>query len=62
MTVYHKLVENLNVTQTNDSINLVKKDCYDEENDEIEQKMSEHNKYITTREFNRLTVETLLKD
>ena len=57
MTVYHKLVENLNVTQTNDSSNLVKKDCDDEENDEIEQKMPEHNKYITTREFNRLTVE-----
>ena len=62
MTVYHKLVENLNVTRTNDSSSLVKKDCYNRKNDEIEQKMPEHNKYITTREFNRLTAETLLKD
>ena len=39
MTVYHKLVENVNVAKTNDTSDLVNKDCYNRKNDGIEQKM-----------------------
>ena len=58
-TVYNELVSKINVIQTTDNNNLVKKANYNTEIDEVEKKILAHNhcKYITAQEFNNLTAE-----
>ena len=53
------MVKKVNVIQTTDTSNLVKKADYDTKIYEIEKKIldRDHNKYITTQEFNKLTSE-----
>ena len=53
-TVYNKLVKTINATQTTDTSNLVKNAEKDRKINEIEQKIN-HDIFITTREFNKLT-------
>ena len=58
-TVYDKSVKNVNAIQADDSSYLVKKDC-NTNIAEIEKKIFDcdhNNKYILTREFNKLKVE-----
>ena len=57
-TEYNELVKNVNDISTTDNSNLVKKtDCNTKIN-EIENKVNyhDHDKYITTHEFNKLTL------
>ena len=58
------MIKKVNVIQTNDTSNLVKKTYYDLKISEIEKKKknTDHdhsNTYITTKEFNKLTAENL---
>ena len=54
-TVYDELVKNVDAIETTDTSNLVKKADYDIKIDEIEKKIPNHEIYITTQEFNKLT-------
>ena len=58
-TVFDELVKKVNATQTTDSSNLVKKADYDTKLAETQKKIidCDHDKYITTQEFNKLTVD-----
>ena len=53
------MVKKVNTIQTTNTSNLVKKADYDVKINEIEKKIldRDHNKYITTQEFNKLTSE-----
>ena len=57
MTEYDELVKKVNAIQTTDTSNLVKKTDYNTKISEIEKKITDHDhdKYITTQEFNKLT-------
>ena len=55
--LYDKLVKKANVIQTIYTIDLVRKADYNTKNDKIENKITDHDKYITTEEFNGLMVE-----
>ena len=50
-TAYAELVQKVNAIQTNDASNLVKKAYYKE----IKDKTPDHDKYITTNAFNKLS-------
>ena len=56
MTEYNEIV---NAIQTNDTSDLVTKTNYNTKINEIEKKITvhDHDKYITTQEFNKLTSE-----
>ena len=47
----------VNAIQTTAASNVVKKPDYNTTIDELENKMPEHDKFITTQEFNELTEE-----
>ena len=51
------MVKKINAIQTNDTINLINKTDYDAKVVAIEKKIPDHDKYITTTEFNKLTTE-----
>ena len=51
------MVKNVNAIQTSDTSNLVKLTKYDTKIDEIENKIHNYDKYITTPEFDNLTAE-----
>ena len=51
------MVKKVNAIQTNDTINLINKTDYDAKVVAIEKKIPDHDKYITTTEFNKLTTE-----
>ena len=51
------MVKKDNSVQTNDTSDLVKKADYNTKIDEVEKKIPNHDKYITTQEFNKLTTE-----
>ena len=53
------MVKNVNAIQVVDTSNLVSKADYNTKIDEIEKKIPDHSKYITTPEFNKLTAENL---
>ena len=58
-TVYNELVKEVNAIQTTDTSDVVKKVVYNTKTDEIEKKIPNHDKYITTQEFNWLTTEKI---
>lgn len=51
-TVYDKLIKRINVFQTNDTSNLVKRADYDETKKKV--LAHNHDKYVTTQQFNEL--------
>ena len=53
------MVKKVNAIQTNDTGDLVQKTDYNTKIYEIEEKINnhDHDKYITTQEFNKLTLE-----
>ena len=51
------MVENVNAVQTIDTGNLVKRADYNTTFEEIENKVHHPDKYITTTEYNKLTIE-----
>ena len=55
--VYDELVKKVNDTQINDTSNLVKKSDYITKIDEFEKAIPDHDQYITTQEFNKVTLE-----
>ena len=55
--LYNQLVKEVNAIQTNDTSYLVKKADYDTKIKEIQYKVPDHDKYITTQKFNWLTAE-----
>ena len=56
-TVYDESLKKVNVIQTNDTVNLVEKADYNTKTAETEKTILEHDKYITTQELTKLTVE-----
>ena len=59
-TEYNELVKNVNNINTTDASNLVKKTEHNTKINEIENKITadhDHDQYITTQEFNKLTSE-----
>ena len=56
-TEYNILVKRVNNTNTTDTSELVKKPDYDTKANEIENRITNHNhdEYINTQEFNKLT-------
>ena len=57
--MYDELVKKFNAIQTNDTSSLVKKADYNTKIDEIEKKMPNQDKYITTQKLNNLTPENV---
>ena len=55
---YNGVIKKVNAIQITDTSHLVKKADYNTKIDEIEKKLPERGKYITTQEFNKLTSET----
>ena len=53
------MVKNIRAIQTIDTNDLVKKADYNTKIDENERKISNHDKFITTQEFNKLTAENV---
>ena len=51
------MVNKVNAIQNIDTSDLIKKDDYNTEIDENEKKIPNHDLYITTQEFNKLTAE-----
>ena len=54
-------LKKVNVIQTINSSDLVKKIVYSTKCNEIEKKILDHGKYITTQEFNKFTSENYCK-
>ena len=56
-TEYNELVKKVNAIQTTDASYLVRKTDYNTKINEIEKKITnhDHDKYISTEEFNKLT-------
>ena len=54
---YNKLVKKVNGIQTNDTRNLVIAVEYNTKIDEIEEKIPNHDEYIITQEFDKLTAD-----
>ena len=55
MVVYDELFKKVNTIQTIDTSNLVKKPDHKTRVKEFEDKIPDHDKYIITQEFNKLT-------
>ena len=61
-TTYDELIKKVDAIQAINSSDLVKKTDYNKKLNEIEKKILDHGKYITTQEFNKLTSNILLQD
>ena len=61
-TTYDELIKKVDAIQAINSSDLVKKTDYNKKFNEIEKKILDHGKYITTQEFNKLTSNILLQD
>ena len=55
-------VKNVNNISTTDTSNLVKKADYNTKTSETENRMNDHDKFITTPEFNKSHQKILLQD
>ena len=53
----NELAKKVNAIQTNDTTNLVKKADYTTKIQDIENKIPDHDKYITAQEFSKLTAD-----
>ena len=54
-TLYDELVKKVNAIQTIDTSDLVKKTDYDTKLEETKRKIPNHDKYITTNDFNKFS-------